>query len=177
MYFGTRDGFFRIFPGRRRRTCYDYDPRERPWYIAASSGPKNIILVLDTSGSMAGQRLALLKEAAKRVVETLRVGDRVAVIKFDSNATSFTDNGGMFVANETNKDLLIDTIENVTVGDGGTNYTAAFNTAFEVMNRTIEEEDLKCNSAILFLTDGEVRESESSDQSSQDQLEKNRRFH
>ena len=30
----------------------DFDPTVRPWYIAASSGPKDIILVLDTSGSM-----------------------------------------------------------------------------------------------------------------------------
>ena len=25
-----------------------YDPRKRPWYVSASSGPKDVVLVLDT---------------------------------------------------------------------------------------------------------------------------------
>ena len=31
---------------------FTYDPRVRPWYVGASSGPKDVIIVLDTSGSM-----------------------------------------------------------------------------------------------------------------------------
>ncbi len=37
-----------VCPGGRN----DYDPRVRPWYVAASSGPKDVVLILDTSGSM-----------------------------------------------------------------------------------------------------------------------------
>ena len=55
LYLKLRNSVFRIFPGSPN-TCpngrNDYDPRVRPWYIAASSGPKDVILVLDTSGSM-----------------------------------------------------------------------------------------------------------------------------
>lgn len=29
-----------------------YDPRFRPWYVSAISGPKNVIIILDLSGSM-----------------------------------------------------------------------------------------------------------------------------
>jgi hypothetical protein len=39
MHFAAQDGSFRIFPGSRSKVCDD-DPRERPFYIAASSGPK-----------------------------------------------------------------------------------------------------------------------------------------
>ena len=46
---------FRMYPGSPG-TCpngrNNYDPRVRPWYVAASSGPKDVILVLDTSASM-----------------------------------------------------------------------------------------------------------------------------
>ena len=53
--YGADNGVFRIFPGNPKscpRGKGDYDPRLRPWYVSASSGPKDIILVLDTSGSM-----------------------------------------------------------------------------------------------------------------------------
>ena len=30
----------------------EYDPRFRPWYVAAAAGPRDIILVVDMSGSM-----------------------------------------------------------------------------------------------------------------------------
>ena len=46
---------FRIFPGSPGNCpngVNNYDPRVRPWYVAASSGPKDVILVLDVSGSM-----------------------------------------------------------------------------------------------------------------------------
>ena len=32
--------------------CSDYDARFRPWYAAAASGPKDVVLTLDNSGSM-----------------------------------------------------------------------------------------------------------------------------
>jgi len=41
-----------VFPGREWDTNFagfynDYDPRVRPWYIAATSGPKDVVVVLD----------------------------------------------------------------------------------------------------------------------------------
>ena len=39
-------------PGKCPNGKNTYDPRKRPWYVAASSGPKDVILILDTSGSM-----------------------------------------------------------------------------------------------------------------------------
>ena len=48
------------------------DPRIRPWYVAASSGPKDVVIVLDVSGSMSQyNRLDLAKEAAETVINTL----------------------------------------------------------------------------------------------------------
>src|SRR5689334_16884388 len=43
-----------------------------------------LVLVLDKSGSMAGQKMDLTKEAAARSLEVLRPEDRAAVIAFDS---------------------------------------------------------------------------------------------
>ena len=52
MYFGAANGVFRIYPAISSESCHGYDTRKRPWYIAASSGPKDVIVILDISGSM-----------------------------------------------------------------------------------------------------------------------------
>jgi len=58
QYFGSSLGFLRVYPGRpwQRNVIgfrEDYDPRFRPWYSAAISGPKDVVIVVDTSRSLA----------------------------------------------------------------------------------------------------------------------------
>jgi hypothetical protein len=158
-YFGSRHGAFRIFPGRSATGAESYDPRLRPWYVAASSGPKNVLLILDTGGSMHGVRLELLKQAAHRVISTLTVGDRVAIVGFGSDAYVTADQGKyLFVATEENKKYLLDQIDKLKAR-GQTNAYAAFVAAFNLLDATIAQEyQVDCNSAILFLTDGEITE-------------------
>lgn len=56
-YIGTSFGFFRGYPGTKQNSIngvcnLDYDTRVRPWYVSAASGAKNVIIVIDISGSM-----------------------------------------------------------------------------------------------------------------------------
>ena len=60
-------------------------------YVAAATGPKDVVLVLDVSGSMRspassvgeGQtRLEMMQNAAKRVLRTLTHNDYVAVVRW-----------------------------------------------------------------------------------------------
>lgn len=155
-YFGSTNGAFRIFPATYFNcSCNDYDPRVRPWYVAASSGPKNIIMVLDQSGSMLeNNKIGILKQAAKRVVETSTVGDRIAVVAFNGNATQITDQGYLFVGTEESRETLVKEIDKIEAF-GGTNYYDAFEAAFNILDRSIAEEvNVNCNTAIIFLTDG-----------------------
>ena len=155
MYFGSQDGMFRSFPGQQEIFCGQYDPRVRPWYIAASSGPKNIILVLDTSDSMRGQRMELLKAAAIRVVQTLTVGDRVAIVPFATTAHVIGDSDGrMLVATVANTEYLVNAI-NGLYAEGETNFYGALQSAFDTMDKTVAAAlHVACNSAILFFTNG-----------------------
>jgi Ca-activated chloride channel family protein len=59
-----------------------------PTSVAPSSGTQslNFCLVLDRSGSMAGEKLHQLKEAAKRVVNRLSSQDTLSIIIFDEVA-------------------------------------------------------------------------------------------
>ena len=61
-YIGTSLGSFRAYPTFRQvdpetNECTDYDPRFRPWYVIATSGAKNVILIIDVSGSMSAGRI------------------------------------------------------------------------------------------------------------------------
>ena len=159
MFMGSHNGAFRIFPARHTENCGSYDPRLRPWYVSASSGPKNVILILDTSGSMQGLRMDLMKEAASRVLQTLTVADRVAIVPFNTDASIIADQGKyLYTATDENKAILLEAVENMQAG-GATNFYAAFDKAFDVLDRSIDQEfNVNCNSAILFLTDGVMTE-------------------
>ncbi|CAN0013511.1 unnamed protein product, partial [Laminaria digitata] len=87
VYFGAWTGVFRYFPGIAQSSCGGYDPRIRPWYVAASSGPKNVVIVLDVSGSMSQYgRLDLAKEAAETVISSLGADSFVNVVAFSETA-------------------------------------------------------------------------------------------
>ena len=164
MFYGSQEGVFRIFPARHWDNCTGFDPRTRPWYVAASSGPKNVVLILDTSESMKGLKLKYLKVAAKRVIDTLTVLDRVAVVAFNDTSHVFADRTDgawvMMDATEVNKAFLKESI-NALVPSGETNFYGAFNDTFETMKRTFAKESHDiCNSAILFFTDGVMNKPE-----------------
>ena len=55
-------GIFRLYPGSvisiKEDTGTDlFDCRRRPWYIQASTSPKDIVIVIDVSGSMIGNNI------------------------------------------------------------------------------------------------------------------------
>ena len=153
MYFGSQNGIFRIYPARQSEECGVYDPRVRPWFVAGSSGPKNVVLILDVSGSMMnGNRFSLMKQAARRIISTLTVSDRILIVPFSSTAKPITENGFMFKATKDNKEILENRVENLEAV-GSTNFHDAFLKAFDVLDASVTEEiTAACNTAILFLT-------------------------
>eukprot|EP01083_Nonionella_stella_P281406 957494_1 len=89
---GFYNGASFIFPGRPGRSCDEYDPRVRPWYLAASSAPKDVVLILDTSGSMSLHgNLDQQKAAANLVLSTLNLGDYFGVVAFGTGARFVTN--------------------------------------------------------------------------------------
>jgi Mg-chelatase subunit ChlD len=55
--------------------------------VAASSGPKDIIIILDISGSMSRQdRISLAKTAAIDVISALTIADHFGVVLFSDSA-------------------------------------------------------------------------------------------
>ena len=91
QYFGSQDvGMYTGWPAVEWCSS-SYDPRFRPWYASAASGPKDMVIVIDMSGSMAnGKRVEMAKEATKKVLNTLSWVDYVSLVSFDRAATAYS---------------------------------------------------------------------------------------
>ena len=166
MYFGADDGgSFRIYPGRQSESCGTYDPRSRPWYVAGSSGRKDIVLVLDTA-SGGEYSLDLIKEAARGVVRTLGAGDRVGVVSFGYGGSTrmAVDGTDLASAGRENKERLLGEIgrlEGEAAGRDGDvkDVHEAFDLAFGAFgSKAGQEEEVRpgCNAAVVFITDGKM---------------------
>ncbi|KAL7530888.1 LOW QUALITY PROTEIN: hypothetical protein ACHAXR_003728 [Thalassiosira sp. AJA248-18] len=158
-YFGAH---FRKLLATHQEHCGSYDHRERPWFVAALSGPKDVVLVLDSSGSMDKFcRTFTAKQAAITVINTLTVADRVAVVSFASGASLVGGYSNLIRAtSENKKELAIESLKAV----GGTNFYARFNAAFNALDKTIRNESTSgCNIAVLFMTDGGITEGSGAD--------------
>ncbi len=106
---------------------------------------KNLVFVLDSSGSMSGQKILRAKAAVRFVINHLDENDRFSIIDFDDGVTLFTPELVPAVPrNRENALLFIDRIED----SGGTNINEALLRAL----RMTEAGDRP--NYVLFLTDG-----------------------
>jgi len=164
-YFGAHNGMFRQVPATLANVCGKYDPRLRPWYVAASSGPKDVVIVIDTSGSMDEYgRMRLAIEAATTIVSMLTVADRVAIVPFSDSARILGGDGATLIrATNENKQKIVNAIKGLSA-NGSTNFYEAFARTFDALDTTIRQESTTgCNIAVLFLTDGQITEGPGSD--------------
>ncbi|MBK7070721.1 MAG: VWA domain-containing protein [Myxococcales bacterium] len=64
---------------------------------AAGGRPRDVVVVLDRSGSMEGWKMVAARRAAARIVDSLTERDRLAVIAFDNQCESPRAHGGALV--------------------------------------------------------------------------------
>ncbi len=79
IYFASEEGVMTNFPTYDDPVkCDGYDPRFRPFYVeTATPEAKDVVLVMDTSSSMTGDKIDVAKEAAKTVLDTMNPKDHV----------------------------------------------------------------------------------------------------
>ena len=132
------------------------DPRFRGWYAGAASGPKDVVIIIDTSGSMrTAGRMAAAIEAAQWTVNTLSATDYATVVSFASTARTFGSTARLLRMTGANRKALKAYLASLQP-NGATNMKAAFETAFGVSERstTIGVDTAGCNKIFLFLSDG-----------------------
>ncbi|XP_053741150.1 voltage-dependent calcium channel subunit alpha-2/delta-1 [Synchiropus splendidus] len=157
--FGSATGLARYFPAspwmdaRKTPSKIDlYDVRRRPWYIQGAASPKDMLILVDASGSVSGLTLKLIRTSVSEMLETLSDDDYVNVVYFNTRVKKTACFDHLVQANVRNKKLLKDAVQNITA-KGITNYTKGFEFAFEQLSAT-NVSRANCNKIIMLFTDG-----------------------
>ncbi len=81
--------------------------------------PKDVVLLLDRSGSMGGWKMVAARRAAARVVDTLTGDDRFAVLTFDHQVDRPADLGsGLVAASDRNRFRAVEHLAQATARGG-----------------------------------------------------------
>ncbi|XP_037551809.1 voltage-dependent calcium channel subunit alpha-2/delta-4 [Nematolebias whitei] len=164
QYFGSSTGFFRLYPGIQwipdENGVVTFDCRNRNWYIQAATSPKDVIIVVDVSGSMKGLRLTIAKHTINTILDTLGENDFVNIIAYSDYVRYLEPcfQGILVQADLDNREhfkLLVDEIH--VKGEG--KVKNAMKESFKVLNEaaTLGQGSL-CNQVIMLVTDGAMED-------------------
>jgi Ca-activated chloride channel family protein len=108
--------------------------------------PRDMIFVLDTSGSMRGKRLVQAKAALKYCLKNLNEHDRFGMVNFATTVNKYSDN--LHLANANNIEAARKWVDELDC-TGGTNIDGALSTALAMRGA-----DESRTHTLVFFTDG-----------------------
>nr|XP_017513594.2 voltage-dependent calcium channel subunit alpha-2/delta-4 [Manis javanica] len=162
QYFGSSAGFFRIFPGIKwtpdENGVIAFDCRNRGWYIQAATSPKDIVILVDMSGSMKGLRMAIAKHTISTILDTLGENDFVNIIAYNDYIHYIEPcfKGILVQANRDNREHFKQLVDELMVKGTGV-VSRALTEAFGVLKQFQEaKQGSLCNQAIMLISDGAV---------------------
>jgi len=177
QFFGSTSGMLRYFPGTEWpdfKGVDTFDIRRRPPFTVGSSLPKDMMILIDTSGSVMGQTLELIKFTVKALLDTLDDNDYVQVAQFPGPETSGNNDAHKhndpqpivscfkeFVQATTRNKLQFETALDELIPNGMTDFEKAFNFTFDAFKffensakaGAYGERGGRCNKLLMVLTD------------------------
>uniref|UniRef100_A0A158P8Y0 VWFA domain-containing protein n=1 Tax=Angiostrongylus cantonensis TaxID=6313 RepID=A0A158P8Y0_ANGCA len=114
QFIGTYSGVTRMYPRRYWRvepspiTIDLFDPKFRPWFVNTESAPKDILFLIDYSGSVKGPTMHLIKITLMYILSTLSPNDYFFGVYFNSVFSPILNcSGGTFLpATTSNKKVI-----------------------------------------------------------------------
>lgn len=177
-YFATSHGVFRVHPGRPSRVkdslgeCTQWEPRLRPWYSAASSGPKDVVIAVDASAGMGemfsnvgdSTRWTLASSVFTDVLDTLNPRDFVAVVRSDGGAggaVTVGDTGSLMVPASKDRQVALQKALEQIKPSGSLNVSATMQAAFGLLQRSAANSNGRpggatagCSRVVIWITGG-----------------------
>uniref|UniRef100_A0A3Q0SRW6 Calcium voltage-gated channel auxiliary subunit alpha2delta 2 n=1 Tax=Amphilophus citrinellus TaxID=61819 RepID=A0A3Q0SRW6_AMPCI len=155
--FGSATGVTRYYPATPWKAPDKidlYDVRRRPWYIQGASSPKDMVILVDVSGSVSGLTLKLIKASVMEMLDTLSDDDYVNVARFNEKAEAVVPCFKHLVqANVRNKKIFKDAVQQMQA-KGTTDYKSGFHFAFNQLLNKTNVPRANCNKIIMLFTDG-----------------------
>ena len=130
---GGKDGYFMML------ISPDIQAQQR------ESISKNVVFVVDRSGSMTGRKIDQAKEALRFVVNNLKDGDLFNIVAYDSEIETFAPELQRY--NKSSRDKALGFAESIFAG-GSTNIDGALHAALDML------QDDETPNYVVFLTDG-----------------------
>ncbi|XP_068900722.1 voltage-dependent calcium channel subunit alpha-2/delta-3 isoform X2 [Tenebrio molitor] len=160
QYFGSSTGFMRQFPAMiwSQDPVDLFDCRTRSWYIEAASSPKDVVILVDRSGSMTGMRREIARHVVHNILDTLGNNDYVNIFTFSNTTDPLVecfDKMMLVQANLANVRLLKEAMSDFKT-EQIANLSLALVSAFKLLEsyRLDEDRGANCNQAIMLVTDG-----------------------
>lgn len=126
--------------------------------IKSSGGSRtsvDLICVIDVSGSMDGEKISLVKDTMKYLIETLTPSDRLSIITFNSSGFRIC---GLKCITPENSVQMVGLVDGL-YASGGTNIMGGLNIAL----KTIRDRKIPNKvTSIFLLTDGQDKGAENS---------------
>ncbi|KAK7826299.1 hypothetical protein U0070_021313, partial [Myodes glareolus] len=139
-----------------------FDCRNRGWYIQAATSPKDIVILVDVSGSMKGLRMAIAKHTITTILDTLGENDFVNIIAYNDYVHYIEPcfKGILVQADRDNREHFKQLVDELMVKGVGV-VSQALIEAFQILNQFQESRrGSLCNQAIMLITDGAVEDYE-----------------
>uniref|UniRef100_A0A8B9UVI6 Inter-alpha-trypsin inhibitor heavy chain 4 n=1 Tax=Anas zonorhyncha TaxID=75864 RepID=A0A8B9UVI6_9AVES len=139
-----------------------FAPQEMPVF------PKNVIFVIDRSGSMAGRKIEQTREALLKILQDLRPEDHFSCITFNNKVVEWKS--ALLQATAENVASAAGFVRTITAR-GGTDINHALLTAVSVLDKA-ERLPERSVSMIILLTDGQPTSGESKVEVIQENIQK-----
>ncbi|XP_011260159.1 voltage-dependent calcium channel subunit alpha-2/delta-3 isoform X2 [Camponotus floridanus] len=170
QYFGSVTGMLRQYPAMQWRTSVEdddtdekpadlYDCRVRSWFIEAATCSKDVVILIDVSGSMTGMGKTIAKTTVNSILDTLSNNDLVTLLKYSNETTELVPcfKDMLIQATPENLDTFKKSLDTLKT-EGPANLTDAFTKAFNLLKTYREsrgcDADTPCNQLIMVVTDG-----------------------
>ena len=123
--------------------------------MIAATGPKNLVLVLDLSGSMTTlDRMGGMKRAAKKVIDSATHVDYIGIITFNDKASTYQDLTTLARASPQFRTRLKAFIDSL-VPSGASNFIAGYDAAFSLVDSSrAKNYTTGCHTTYVLVTDG-----------------------